>query len=350
VSDDEVGGGEGAELVDRAVGGDRLAFERLVAPYRRELHVHCYRMLGSLHDAEDMVQETLLRAWRALGGLQERGSVRAWLYKIATNTCLNQLRKRPRVVVPASYEPADHGVPPPSAEVPWLEPYPDRLLAAGGGAGGAVGGVAPDPAEEATRRMTTSLAFLAAVQLLPARQRAVLILREVLAFPAAEVAELLETTPAAVDSALQRARRRLDAGARGGQPALLARPRSAEDDRLVEQFVAAWERTDIDGLVALLAHDAVLAMPPTPVWFRGRAAIGEFFATVPADGHLDQIRLVRTDANGLPALAAYLRDPATGSFCAYGVMVFAVEGGAITAVTGFPSPDLFPYFDLPGGL
>jgi RNA polymerase sigma-70 factor, ECF subfamily len=343
VSDGEAAGGEGAELVDRAVGGDRLAFERLVAPYRRELHVHCYRMLGSLHDAEDMVQETLLRAWRGLGGLQERSSVRAWLYKIATNTCLNQLRKRPRVVVPASYEPADHAVPPPAAEVPWLEPYPDRLLAAGD--------EPPDPAEEVTRRMTTSLAFLAAVQLLPARQRAVLILREVLAFPAAEVAELLETTPAAVDSALQRARRRLDAGVDSAlQPALLARPRSAEDDRLVEQFVAAWERTDIDGLVALLAHDAVLAMPPTPVWFRGRAAIGEFFATVPADGHLDQIRLVRTDANGLPALAAYHRDPATGSFCAYGVMVFAVERGAITTVTGFPNPDLFPYFDLPAGL
>jgi RNA polymerase sigma-70 factor, ECF subfamily len=329
-----------AELVDRAVDGDRRAFERLVAAHRAELHVHCYRMLGSLHDADDMVQEALLRAWRNLGSLRDHGSVRAWLYKIATNTCLNELRKRPGVVVPSGYEPAGPAAPPPLAEVPWLEPYPDRLLAAPA--------AAPDPGDEVTRRMTTSLAFLAAVQLLPARQRAVLILRDVLAFSAAEVAELLDTSPTAVDSALQRARRRLDAGIRDQLP--LAAPGSStsgEEDRLVAQFVAAWERTDIDALVALLTDDAVLAMPPMPAWYRGRDAIGEFFATVPAGGHLDQIRLVPTRANGTAALAAYAPDPPTGQLRAYGIMLFSAAGGAITGITGFPDPGLFSYFELP---
>jgi RNA polymerase sigma-70 factor, ECF subfamily len=329
-----------ADLVDRAVAGDRLAFERLAAAHRAELHVHCYRMLGSLHDADDMVQETLLRAWRALGTLERRGSVRAWLYKIATNTCLNELRRRPRVVVPAGYQAGGPGAPPPAAEVPWLEPYPDRLLAAEH--------IAPDPGDEATRRMTTSLAFLTAVQLLPARQRAVLILRDVLAFSAAEVADLLETTPPAVDSALQRARRRIDAAARTQPPLGTDAPPAPEEGRLVERFVAAWERADIDGLVALLAHDAVLAMPPIPAWFRGRDAIGEFFATVPAGGHIDQITLVPTRANGLPALAAYAPDPAgDGQLTAYGVMLFASRGGAITDITGFPGPNLFRWFGLP---
>jgi RNA polymerase sigma-70 factor (ECF subfamily) len=327
-----------AQLVDQARSGDRTAFDRLVAPYRRELHVHCYRMLGSLHDAEDLTQETLLRAWRGLGGFAGRSTVRAWLYKIATNACLNDLRRRPRLVVPADYPPAGRSAPPPGAEVSWLEPYPDRLLLDDA-----------DPADAATRRLTTSLAFLTAVQLLSARQRAVLVLRDVLAFTTAEVAELLETTIVAVDSALRRARRRVAANVpdSAGSGTEAAHQPSPADADLIDRFVAAWERADVDGIVALLAEDAVLTMPPTPLWFRGPADIGEFFATVPADGHLDQIDLVRTSANGLPALAAYAPDPATGHRQAYGVMVFATRDHAISQITGFPDPRLFAFFGLP---
>jgi RNA polymerase sigma-70 factor (ECF subfamily) len=327
-----------AALVELAAGGDRSAFERLVIPYRPELHVHCYRMLGSLHDAEDLVQETLLRAWRGLGGFERRSSVRAWLYKIATNACLNQLRRRPRVVVPSAYQPADPGAPPAAAEVPWIEPYPDRLIR--------FAEPEPDPAERATQRLTTSLAFLTAVQLLTARQRAVLILRDVLAFSTAEVADLLETTAAAVDSALQRARRRLTVDVRHEPPALL----SSADERLVQQFVSAWERTDIDGLVALLAADAVLVMPPMPAWFRGPAAIGQFLATVPADGQLERIRLVPTQANGQTTLAAYAPAPGNGRLQAYGLMVLTTNGESFTALTGFADPTLFPFFGLPAHL
>jgi RNA polymerase sigma-70 factor (ECF subfamily) len=306
---------------------DRLAFEQLVEPYRGELHVHCYRMLGSLHDAEDVVQESLLRAWRGLDGFEGRSSLRAWLYKIATNTCLNHLRKRPRVVVPAGYAPSAD---PPVVEVPWLEPYPDRLH---------------DPAEQVSRRMTTSLAFATAVQLLTARQRAVLILRDVLSFSTAEVADLLDTTPAAVDSTLRRARRRLVVDRTPAPPAVT----DEDEDRLVLRFVAAWERADIDGLVAMLAEDAILAMPPIAASFRGRPAIREFLATVPAEGRLELIRLRRVVANGQPALAAYAPNPTTGRLEAYGIMVLTIDPVAdtITAITGFPDPTLFPAFGLP---
>lgn len=323
------------DLVSQAVAGDRAAFDRLVMPYRTELQVHCYRMLGSLHDAEDLVQDTLLRAWQALSQLEQRSSVRAWLYKIATNSCLNHLRRRPRLVVPADYGGAAPGPVPAAAEISWLEPFPDRLLR----------DAAADPAEQAGRRMTTSLAFLTAVQLLTARQRAVLILRDVLAFSTAEVAELLDATTVAVDSTLRRARRRLAVGAR--DPLATSGACDADEHSVVRAFVAAWERADVDALVMLLTDDAVLAMPPAPLWFRGRAAIGEFLSTVPAEGHLERIRLVETRANGQPALAAYAPDPARPVLTAYGVMVLDLDGSAIAALTGFANPALFADFALP---
>lgn len=328
-----------SELVERALTGDRTAFERLVEPYRRELHVHCYRMLASLHDAEDLVQESMLRAWRGLRTFRRGGPVRPWLYKIATNTCLNHLRRRPRVVVPADADPT--ASPPPAMEVFWLEPYPDALLDVQDSSG--------DPAERAVARSETSLAFLCAVQLLPPLQRAVLILRDVLSFSAKETAELLETTPPAVNSALQRARGRLGPDVRA-EPPFVARPPVPEEEMLVRRFVRAWEAGDVPALVQLLAEDATLAMPPAPVWFRGRAAIGEFLSTVPADGHLDRIPLVRIQANGRPAVAAYMPGAETGRPEAYGIMVLTVTGGAIDQITGFADPDLFRMFELPAQL
>jgi RNA polymerase sigma-70 factor (ECF subfamily) len=320
-----------AELVERALGGDRRAFDRLVAPYRRELHVHCYRMLASLHDAEDLVQESMLRAWRGLRTFRRESSIRAWLYKIATNTCLNHLRRRPRLVVPADAAPPAR---PPVIEVSWLEPYPDATI---------------DPAESAVAKAETSLAFLCAVQMLPPLQRAVLILRDVLAFSAKETAGVLETSPAAVNSALQRARARLDAGVRS-EPPLVERTPAPDEELLVRRFVRAWETADIPALVALLAEDAVLAMPPALLWFEGPSAIGGFLSTVPAEGHLETIPLVRTRANGRPAVAAYMPGDDPSRPDAYGIMVLTVEKGAISAITGFADPDLFRVFELPTSL
>jgi RNA polymerase sigma-70 factor (ECF subfamily) len=203
------------------------------------------------------------------------------------------------------------------------------------------------PAEEAVARSTTTLAFLCAVQLLPPLQRAVLILRDVLDFSAKEVAQVLDSTPSAVHSALQRARKRLDLDVRA-QPPFASRPVAPDEDLLVRRFMRAWEAADIAGLVELLAQDATLAMPPAPIWFRGRAAIGEFLATVPAEGRLDLIPLVRTRANGGPAVAAYMPAEGSGGPEAYGIMVLTIRNGAITGITGFADPSLFPIFALPG--
>jgi RNA polymerase sigma-70 factor (ECF subfamily) len=220
----------------------------------------------------------------------------------------------------------------------WIEPYPDALLD--------VPDPGVDPAEDAIVRSKTSLAFLCAVQLLPPLQRAVLILRDVLDFSAREVAQLLDTTPAAVHSALQRARKRLDPDVRT-QPPFASRPAAPDEELLVRRFVRAWEAADIAGLVELLAHDATLAMPPAPMWFRGRESIGRFLATVPAEGRLDLIPLVRTQANGESAVAAYMPAEGGGGPEAYGIMVLTVRKGSITAITGFADPSLFPLFGLP---
>jgi RNA polymerase sigma-70 factor (ECF subfamily) len=316
-------GPDEASLLAAARTGDEEAFRRLTAPYVRELQLHCYRMLGSVHDAEDLLQETLLRAWRRLDTFAGRASFRRWLYTIATNACLNTLERRPRVLLFPSGDPVpDDGPPPLTATIESLQPYPDSLLPE------------TDPGTRLELRESVALAFLAAIQHLPPRQRAVLLLRDVLDWSAAEVAELLETTVAAVNSALQRARATVDA-----RPA--ARPTAQGEDELLARFVDAWERVDIRGLVALLREDAVLAMPPEPAWFRGREAVGEFFATVPAGGDLSRIELVPTRANGRPALAAYLDGEG------YGIMVFEVADGAIAEIVGFPGSTLFPVFGLP---
>jgi RNA polymerase sigma-70 factor, ECF subfamily len=307
-------------LLAAARSGDEHAFARLTSPYRRELEVHCYRLLGSLHDSEDLLQETLLRAWQRLDAFEGRSSLRRWLYKIATNACLNALERTPRVLLFPTGD--ERG--PPTARVDWLEPYPDSLLPE-----------TADPQARLDLSESVALAFLAAIQHLPPRQRAMLLLFDALGWTAVEIAELLETSVAAVNSGLQRARATLDT-----RPA--ARPTEEEERVLLERFVDAWERVDIQGLVELLREDAVMAMPPEPVWFGGRAAVGDFFATVPAEGDLARIKLVPTRANLRPALAAYFDGQA------YGIMVFEIAEGGISEIVGFAdAARCFDRFGLP---
>jgi RNA polymerase sigma-70 factor, ECF subfamily len=321
----EAGPGSEASLLEAACRGDEAAFGQLTEPHRRALHLHCYRMLGSLHDADDALQETLLRAWRSLPRFTPRPSLRAWLHSIATNVCLTALeRRRRRQEVP---------LPPPEAEA-WrsellhLQPYPDRLL------------------DDLERRETVELAFIAAVQLLPPKQRAVLILRDVLGWSAKEAAEALDDSIAAVNSALQRARAGLErARAVSASP---HRPPPGEEERaLVARFVDAWNAVDIDGLVALLTRDAVMTMPPEPMLVRGAEEIGAFFASVPAEGRLEEIRLVPTTANRQPALAAYVLDRADGTHRAYGLMVLSLDGSTIDGIVGFADASIFDHLGLP---
>jgi RNA polymerase sigma-70 factor, ECF subfamily len=260
------------ELLDAACGGDEDAFRRLVEPHRAGLHAHCYRMLGSLHDAEDALQDALLRAWRGLCEFHGRGALRNWLYRIATNACLDALARRPKRVLPIDYAPpADPGGNEPReplADLVWVEPYPDEVL-------GLENGYAA-PAARYEQREAVELAFVAALQYLPPRQRAVLILREVLGFSAKEVSESLETTVASVNSALQRARKAVDD--RLPEKSQQATMRSLGDERvraLVQRFIDAFERGDVDAIVALLAEDATFAMPPYEEWYRGREAIAD---------------------------------------------------------------------------
>lgn len=329
------GGVADAALLAAARAGDETAFRRLTDPHARELHVHCYRMLGSIYDAEDAHQETLLRAWRYLGSFEARSSFRAWLYRVATNVCLTTVARRP---TPRPSEPSPLGIAPQEVV---LSPYPDRLL-------DELPSDVAGPAARYDLRESVQLAFLAAIQLLPPRQRAVLILRDVLGWKAGEVAELLEASEASVNSALQRARATLDQRHAEGIVRLDSKPPSDEVERsLLRRYVAAWEAVDIDGLVAVLREDAVMTMPPSPAVFRGGRAIAEFFASVPAEGRLDEIPLVPTRANRLPALAAYLFDAEAGVYRAYGIMVFTIEGDEIGEITGFGDPALFPLFGLP---
>jgi RNA polymerase sigma-70 factor, ECF subfamily len=310
------------ELLRAALAGDQTSFHLLVEPHARELHVHCYRMLGSFHDAEDATQETLLRAWRFLFTFQGRGSLRAWLYRIATTTCLKAIQAR-----------RPHGAD--GSDVPYLEPYPDRLL-------DDLPADGPDPAAVAEQRDSVALAFVAALQRLTARQRAVLLLRDVLEWKASEVAGLLETSVPAVNSALQRARAGL--GRAAPLAAVSTRSLNHQDRVVLDRFMTAWQRRDIDGLVGLLREDAVLHMPPVALRYVGREQIAGFLRTVPAEGRLDRIRLVATRANGQPAVAAYL--PSDGGLEAYGVMVLTVVDEAIKAITGFQDPSLFAAFGL----
>ena len=331
--------------------GDEAVFAALTERYRRPLHVHCYRMLGSVEDAEDLVQETFLRAWRARAGFEGRSLVRTWLYRIATNACLNALERAPRRVLPQDVAPpvtlaSDWSHPPsepPNApEIPWLQPYPDRLLEP----------AAPpetEPAAAVVTRETIELAFLAALQHLPPRQRATLILRDVLDWSAKETATLLETTVQSVNSALQRARAtlrtRLPEGQRDAAP--ITEP-TEEERSLLQRFMAAWERADAIALTALLREDARWAMPPAPLWFDGRAAIAKLFETFPMQS-VGEMRMVATAANRQPAFAAYLRPPGEPTHRLVSVSLLRVEGGEIAGITTF-SPPLIAAFELPATL
>jgi RNA polymerase sigma-70 factor (ECF subfamily) len=318
------------ELLGAAQAGDETAYQRLVEPHRRELHAHSYRMLGSVHDAEDALQDALLRAWRGLSRFDGRGSLRAWLYKIATNTCLDAIARRPKRTLPVDHvPPADphDGPGEPLVESVWLEPYPDEKL------GLEDGFAAPEARYE--RRESVELAFIAALQHLPARQRAVLILREVLGYSAQEVADLLETTAASVNSALQRARAAVDE--RLPERSQQATLRLLGDDGLtdiVDSYVDAWERGDVGAVVAMLTEDATFAMPPLATWFRGREEIAIFLAGWPLSG-LWRWRQVRTRANGQVALAFYSWDEEEESFRPFALNVLALRGELISDVTAF---------------
>jgi RNA polymerase sigma-70 factor, ECF subfamily len=318
------------ELVEAAREGDEDAYRRLVEPHRRELHAHCYRMLGSLYDAEDALQEALLRAWRGLPRFEGRSSVRSWLYKIATNSCLTAIERRPKRVLPVDYGPAadpHRGPGEPAVESVWLEPYPDEEL------GLQDGFAAPEARYE--QREAVELAFIVALQHLPPRQRAVLILREVLGFSAQEAADALETTVASVNSALQRARQ--TAEERLPEQSQQATLRLLGDDglrELVDSYVDAWERNDVETVVALLAEDAAFAMPPLASWFRGLDAIEVFLAGWPLSGAW-RWRVARTRANGQPALAYYTWDPEAETFLPFALNVLTIEGARIKEVNAF---------------
>jgi RNA polymerase sigma-70 factor (ECF subfamily) len=326
---------EGALLV-AAAQGDEDAFRSLVEAHRPALHLHCYRLLASIHDADDAVQETLLRAWSSLDRYESRSPLAAWLHTIATNVCLTALGRRARrPEIPA----AEVGEAVWTERLLHLEPYPDRLLDLHAGA-------SPEPEALYQQRETVELAFVTAIQLLPPKQRAVLVLRDVLGWSAKETAAALGDSVAAINSALQRARATLERARGLGAPAHTSAGEQG-DRALLRRFMEAWDAVDIDGLVRLLTRDALMTMPPVPTHVLGAEAIGEFFATVPAEGRLDEIRLVPTAANRQPALAAYMRDPASGCYRAYGVMVFSFADGAISGIVGFADAALFDRFGLP---
>ena len=324
------------ELIEAARGGDEDAFGRLLEPYRGELHAHCYRMLGSVHDAEDALQDASLRAWRGLARFEGRSSLRSWLYTIATNTCLNQIARRPKRVLPLDYGPAadPHAAPPgePVIETVWVEPYPDERL-------GVEDGLA-SPEARYEQRESVELAFTAALQHLPATQRAVLILREVLGFSAREVADSLETTPASVNSALQRARKTVDE--RLPDESQQATLRSLGDRRLrdiVEGYMDAMGRGDVDRVVGMLAEDAAWSMPPLASWYRGQEAIAAFLAGAPLSGEW-QWRHLPTRVSGQAAIAAYTRDAETGAYLPFALDVLTLRGERIQEITSFITREL----------
>jgi RNA polymerase sigma-70 factor (ECF subfamily) len=320
--------------------GDTAAFEAQSEALRRELQVHCYRIVGSVQDAEDLLQETLVAAWRGLDGFEGRASLRSWLYRIATNRCLNHLRDRGRRLpeLPAPVEPSPMPPEPSRMREPvWLEPYPDFLLE-----GVADRGQEPDARYE--QREAIGLAFMVALQRLPPRQRAVLVLRDVLGFRAAEVAEMLEATEIAVNRLLHRARRAMD---HDGTLAEAPLPDSPEERALVARFATAFQSGDVPGVVALLTGDALMTMPPEAAEYIGPEAIGRVLSTVPAAGALERFRLVPTRANGQPAFGCYLTDPHTPIAHAYGLMVLTLRGDRVAGLAGFADSAVFAAFGLP---
>src|SRR3954462_2483150 len=328
------------DLLDAARKGDELAYERLVTRYRGELHAHCYRMTGSVHDAEDAPQDALLRAWRALPRFEGRSSPRSWLYRIATNTCLDLIARRPKRVLPIDHAPArdPHAdVTPPLAESVWVEPYPDERLRLEDGYAA--------PHARYDRRESIELAFVAALQHLPPNQRAVLIMREVLGFSAKEVGDALDTTTASVNSAMQRARATVEdkLPERSQQQTL----RTLGDEKvreLVERYVEAWDRGDVQAVVAMLAEDAAFSMPPTATWFRGRSAIAEFLPRGPLS---IPRRFLAIRANGQPPFGTYPRVEGGGRSRPNPTHVITRRGDEIADATCFLSPPLFPLFGLP---
>ena len=337
------GGAPGGQARGR-VGGDPMVadraqadFVRLTDRFRPELLAHCYRMLGSVDEAEDLVQETYLRAWRSYDRFEGRSSLRTWLYRIATNACLTALEQNERRPLPSGLgaPSGDPDVPPAMArpETTWLQPMPDRLLEA----------AQADPAAIVASRGSLRLAFVAALQHLPARQRAVLILRDVLAWRAAEVADLLGTSTAAVKSMLQRARAQLEQETPAEER--LAEPTDPDVRALVDRFMAAFENADVTALTRLLTEDAVLEMPPFATWFAGRAQVARFFAAQ-VFGSPGALLMVPVAANGGPAVASYLRD-ADGAHRAHAVHVVTVTTTGISRIVAFLDPGLFPRFGLP---
>ena len=324
----------------RAQRGDEAAFEELTAPYRHELQLHCYRILGSFQDAEDLLQETLLGAWRGLERFEGRSSLRAWLYTIATNRCLNWLRdgrRRPQQIAAGAGVVASENF----SEVSWLEPYPDRLLES-------VVDLEPGPEARYEAKEAVALAFVSGLQHLPPRQRAVLVLRDVLGFHADEVAEMLGSTPASVNSALQRARSSLES--RGSSLAArresIAMPSSEVERELVARFADAFLNDDVDGVLALLTDDAVISMPPEPLWRQGAEGIGEFLRDR-AVRRFDDWRFVETRANGQPAFAYYLRSSGDEDYARSGLFVLGLVDGGIASITRFPEGPWLAEFGLP---
>jgi RNA polymerase sigma-70 factor (ECF subfamily) len=317
-------------LLDRARAGDEQAFGRVIEPHRGELHAHCYRMLGSVHDAEDAVQDTWLRAWRSLGRFEGRSTLRSWLYTIATNVCLDQIAKRPKRVLPIDYGPSsDPHVAPgdPLVESVWIEPYPDEILGVEDGL------AAPDATYE--RRESVELAFVAALQHLPANQRAVLILRAVLGFSAKEVAEALETSVASVNSALQRARATVEERVPEQSQQATLRALGDENVReLVDRYVDAWERCDVEAFAAMLAEDATFAMPPLSSWYRGRETIAQWAAGFPLSG-LWRWHVIRATANGQPALGFYAWNADEERYRPFALNVLGFRGSEVSDVTAF---------------
>jgi RNA polymerase sigma-70 factor (ECF subfamily) len=328
---------EEGRLLAAVRGGDESAFAALVEPYRRELHAHCYRMLASLQEAEDALQETLLRAWRGLPRFEGRSSLRTWLHTIATNTCLRAVERRPPRTIPFDVcAEATVGEAPgrPLVESVWLQPFPDRYLVDDGG----------DPAARAELRESVELAFVAALQHLPPLQRAALVLREVLDFSAAETATALATSVPAVNSALQRARRTVDEKLPGPtQRAARAGLGEEKVEELVRRYMAAMEAGAVDDVVELLVEDATWTMPPLSTWYRGLEAIRVFLRDHPLT---QRWRHAVTWVNGQPASVSYMRDD-DGVFRVHAVDVLSVRDGRISSVDAFLDPAVFPHLDVP---
>ncbi|HET6316065.1 MAG TPA: RNA polymerase subunit sigma-70 [Chloroflexota bacterium] len=323
--------------------GDAAAFSALTERYRRPLQVHCYRMLGSVEDAEDLVQETLLRAWRARATFEGRSLFKTWLYRIATNACLNTLERAPRRVLPQDIAPSAHGEakasPTWDLDIPWLQPYPDQLLSPREG----------DPEAMVVERETIELAYLAALQHLPPRQRAILVLRDALGWSAKETAELLESSLASVNSALQRARETLRGRLPASRHEWTPQSQPSHDELAVlKRFMSAFERADSHALVALMREDARWAMPPAALWFDGRAAIAGLFEAFPL-GWQGDLRMLASAANRQPAAAAYLRLHGESEFRLVSLNVLRVVGDAIAEVTTF-GPPMVAAFRLPDTL